>query len=77
MYVNCSLVVTCWERAELLALLCVMFLYFCHFPIWCPGEGVVLDGIISDLCLLSYLQLLMQSSDVRNDFDVNEQCKND
>ena len=26
--VLCSLVVTCWERADLLALLCL-----CHFPI--------------------------------------------
>ena len=27
--VPCSLVVTCWERADLLA---VMFVVFCHFP---------------------------------------------
>ena len=20
-------------------------MYFCHFPIWCPGSGVVLDCI--------------------------------
>ena len=25
----CSLVVTCWERADLLAIACVVF---CHFP---------------------------------------------
>ena len=25
----CSLVVTCWERADLLAIVCVVF---CHFP---------------------------------------------
>ena len=37
--VDCSLVVTCWERADLLALLFVMFSYFCHIPIWCPGSG--------------------------------------
>ena len=31
-------------EADLLALLCVMFyLCFCHFLIWCPGSGVVLD----------------------------------
>ena len=29
-YVLCSLVVTCWERAGLLAVVCVLF---CHFPI--------------------------------------------
>ena len=28
--VLCSLVVTCWERADLLALLCIVF---CHYPI--------------------------------------------
>ena len=27
--VHCSLVVTCWERAYLLAVVCVVF---CHFP---------------------------------------------
>ena len=27
--------------ADKLALLCA-FLCFCHFPIWCPGSGVVL-----------------------------------
>ena len=46
--VHCSLVVTCWERADLLALLYVMF-FVClrHFPMWCPGSGVVLDCIDS------------------------------
>ena len=28
--------------------LCVMFFVcFCHFPMWCPGSGVVLDCIDS------------------------------
>ena len=27
--VSCNLVVTCWEKADLLA---VMFVVFCHFP---------------------------------------------
>ena len=44
MSVPCSLVVTCWERADLLALLYVTYsCVFCHFPIWCPGLGVVFD----------------------------------
>ena len=44
--VLCSLVVTWGERAGLLALMCVMFSsVFCHFPMWCPGSGVVLDCI--------------------------------
>ena len=45
----CSLVDTCLVRADLLTLLCVMFfpsvfldiMCFCHFPIWCPGSGVL------------------------------------
>ena len=32
MSVHCSLAVTCWERDNLLALLCVIFIVFCHFP---------------------------------------------
>ena len=38
------LVVTCWERAGLLDLLW-MFLYFCHFPIWCSWSGVLIECI--------------------------------
>ena len=40
--VHCSLVVTSWERANFLALLYVMVSCVCHFPILCPGSGVVL-----------------------------------
>ena len=48
LYCHCSLVVTCWERAYLLALLYVMFSCgFWHFLVWCPGSGVVLDCIDS------------------------------
>ena len=44
--VPCSLMITCWEWADLLALLCVMFTcVFCHFSIWCPASGMVLDFI--------------------------------
>ena len=28
--VLCSFVITSWERADILALLCVVFLVFCH-----------------------------------------------
>ena len=31
--------------SDLLALSCVMFLVFFHFPIWCPGSGVILDCV--------------------------------
>ena len=53
--VQCSIVVTCWERANLLALLCVIFL--CVFVTLSCG---VLDQVwyllvsIPDLCFLTY-----------------------
>ena len=34
----------------------VMFNCFCHFPVWYPGSGVVLDCMDSDLCHLSYFK---------------------
>ena len=46
--VLCCIVVTCWERVDLLALWYVMFsCVFDTFPIWCLGSGVVLDCIDS------------------------------
>ena len=45
--VYCRCVVTCWERADLLALVCDVLLCIYHFPIWYPGSGVVLDCIAS------------------------------
>ena len=56
--VLCSLVVTCWERANLLALLYVMFsCIFVTFP--CGALGKVLCVIVSipDLNLLSYFKI--------------------
>ena len=42
--VHCSLIVTCWERVSLLALLFVMFSHvFRHFLMLCPGSGVILN----------------------------------
>ena len=29
---------------------------FCHFPMWCPGSGVVLIVSIPDMCRLPFLQ---------------------
>ena len=55
MSVYCSLVVNCWEKADLLALLCVMFSFaFVCFP--CGVLGQVWNFIVSipDLCLLLY-----------------------
>ena len=55
-YVPCSLVVTCWERDDLLALLCVMFscvLSLAHNGIL--GKVLYLIISIPDLCLFRYL----------------------
>ena len=41
------IVVLCWERADLLALVCDVKLCFCHFNMWYPGSGVVPDCIDS------------------------------
>ena len=52
---RCSFVVTCWERADLLALLCVTF--FCVFVTFPCGVLCRLWWLIvwiPDLCLLTY-----------------------
>ena len=48
------LVVTCWERADLLALLCGVRV--CHFPIGILGHVGYLIVSIPDLCTLTYFQ---------------------
>ena len=54
MSVHCSLVVTCWEKANLLALLYAVFnVFFCHFfPCGVVGQVWYLNVSIPDLCLL-------------------------
>ena len=55
LHVPCRLVITCLEKHWLLCVcvcvcvcvLCVFCVCFYHFPIWCPGSGVVLDCIDS------------------------------
>ena len=49
------LVVTCWERADLLALVCGVLLLVCHFPIGILGQVWYLIVSITDLCTLTYL----------------------
>ena len=44
--INCCLVVACWG-VYLLTLVCDVYLYFCHFRMWYPGSGVVLDCVDS------------------------------
>ena len=59
MFVTSSLVVTCWERADLLALLYVKFsCAFVTFPYGVLGEVWYLFVSIPDLCLLPYFRRL-------------------
>ena len=58
-YANLSLpcipVITCWEKADLLALLCVVFsCVFVTFPYGVPGQVWYLIVSIQDLCLPIY-----------------------
>ena len=54
--VHCSLVVICWERADLVALLYVMFYcVFVTFPCGILGQVWYLIVSIPDLCLFSFL----------------------
>ena len=53
--VSCSLVVTCWERADVSALLYVAFCcVFVSFPYNVLGQVWYLIVSIPDLCLLPY-----------------------
>ena len=54
--VSCSLVVTYWDRAELLALVCGVELLVWHFPIGILDQVCYLIVLIPDPCTLTYLQ---------------------
>ena len=47
-------VVTCWERADLLALVCGVLLWVCHFPIGILGQMWLFIVSIPDLCTLTF-----------------------
>ena len=49
--------VTCWERTDLLALVCGVLLWVCHSPIGILGQVWYLIVLIPDLCTLTYLLL--------------------
>ena len=51
------LVVTCWERADLLALVCDVLLRVCYFPIYILGQVWYLIVSIPDLCTLTYFDI--------------------
>ena len=46
--------VTCWERTDLLALVCGVKLLVCHFPIGILGQVCNLIVSVPDLCTLTY-----------------------
>ena len=50
-------VVTCWERADLLTLICGVQLCVCHFPIGILGQVWYLILSIPDICTLAYFIL--------------------
>ena len=52
--VHCCLVVTCWERADLLALVGDVYCIFVAFPCGILGQVWCLIVSFPDLCLLSY-----------------------
>ena len=61
----CSLVITCWKRPDLLALLCVMFsCVFVTFPYGVSGQVWYLIVSIPDFCLLFSLSLFGYPSDL-------------
>ena len=54
--VHCCLVVTCWERADLLALVGDVYCIFVTFPCGILGQVWYLIVSFPDLCLLSYFE---------------------
>ena len=56
--VHSCLVVTDWERADLLTLVGDIYCIFCSFPLWDPRSGVVQNVSFPDLCSRSYLKSL-------------------
>ena len=56
--VQCSPMITCLERADLLALLYVIFYCFVTFPCGALGQVGCLIVSIADLCLLSYFGMV-------------------
>ena len=53
---NMCFVVTCWERANLLALVCGVWPWVCHFPIGILGQVWYLIVSIPDRCTLTYFE---------------------
>ena len=52
--VDMCFVFTCWERADIFALVCGVLLWVCYFPIGVQGQVWYLIVSIPDLCTLTY-----------------------
>ena len=59
--VYCCLVITCWERADLLALVGDVYCIFGTFPCGIMGQMWYLIVSFSDLCRLSYLAAYLKN----------------
>ena len=46
------------------SLVCDVFLCFCHFPMWCPGQLWHLIVSIPDLCLLTYFKRQPKANEI-------------
>ena len=60
------LVVTCWERADHLALICGVLLWDCHFPIGILGQVWYLIVSLPDLCTLTYFPEVPEYAEMRH-----------
>ena len=63
--VPCSLVIICWERSGLLALVCVLSYEFFTLPYGVYGQVWYLSVSIPDLCLLHYFILTFRHAFVK------------
>ena len=69
-FVCWCLVVTCWEKADLLALVFDVLLWRCHFPIGILGQVWCLIVSIPDLCHLSYFKKYLPSALILSVWDL-------
>ena len=63
-------VVTCWERADLLALVCGVYYEFVTFPIGILGQVWYLIVSIPDLCTLTYIVNSLHHMEIVGDISV-------
>ena len=78
--VPCSHMITCWRRADLLALLCIMFsCVFVTFLCGVPGQVWYLVVFIPDLCpsslLLSSMERHLEQCTIFGTYCISEQLR--